>query len=180
MSKRTKILLSLLPVLFIFVLIFVFSSFDATGSSAQSSVIVKFIKKNIFPDLSKLRNKTDIRIVNDTISFIIRKSAHMSVYMLLGFFSFASLWFIKKKNARYFSAVAVGLIYAISDEIHQMYVPGRSCEFRDVCIDTCGAAIGAAICLVIVLITELRRVKAELEQYKQNQNQPIPERRASI
>ncbi len=181
MSKRTKILLSLLPVLFVFVLIFVFSSFDATDSSAQSSTIVKFIKKNIFPDLSKLKNKTDVRIVNDTIAFIIRKGAHMTVYMLLGFFSFASLWFIKNKKGRYFSAIAVSAIYAISDEIHQMYVPGRSCEFRDVCIDTCGAAFGAVICLVIVLLTELRRVRAELEQYKQGgqeeQRPQRPERR---
>ena len=172
MSKRTKILLSLLPVLFVFVLIFVFSSFDATDSSSQSSTIVKFIKKNIFPDLSKLKNKTDIRIVNDTISFVIRKGAHMTVYMILGFFSFASLWFIKNRKARYFSAVAVAAIYAISDEIHQMFVPGRSCEFRDVCIDTCGAAFGAFICLIIVLLTDLRRVRAELEKYKQTAPQP--------
>ena len=173
MSKRTKILLSLLPVLFVFALIFFFSSFDATDSSAQSSVLVKFVKEDIFPKLSKLRNKTDIKIVNDTVAFVIRKTAHISVYMVLGFFSFVSLWFIKNRKARYFSAVAVAAIYAISDEIHQMYVPGRSCEFRDVCIDTCGAAIGAVICLIIVLLTDLRRVRAELEEYKQSERSTV-------
>ena len=161
MNKRTKIILSLLPVVLVFILIFVFSSFDATSSASQSSKIVDFIKKYIFPDLSTLKNKHDTRIVNDTISFIVRKIAHLSVYTLLGIFSFTGLWAVKNKKKRYFSAVGICMAYAITDEIHQSFVPGRSCEIRDVIIDTCGSAFGAFVCLVILLLLELRRIKKQ-------------------
>ena len=161
MSKKTKILLSLIPVFAVFILIFVFSSFDATSSASQSSKIVNFIKKYIFPDLGTLRNKHDIKIVNDTISFIVRKVAHLSVYTLLGVFSFSGLWAVKNKKKRYFSAVGICMAYAITDEIHQSFVPGRSCELRDVIIDTCGSAFGALICLLVLLLLELRRIKKQ-------------------
>ncbi len=161
MNKKTKIILSLLPVVVVFILIFVFSSFDATSSASQSSRIVSFIKKYIFPDLSTLRNKHDIKIVNDTISFIVRKAAHLSVYTLLGVFSFTGLWAIKDKKKRYFTAVGICMAYAVTDEIHQSFVPGRSCELRDVIIDTCGSAFGAAVCLVVLLLLELRRIKKQ-------------------
>ncbi len=173
MNKKTKIFLSLLPIILVFVLIFVFSSFDATSSSSQSARIVRFIKKYIFPDLNTLKNKYDIKIVNDTASFIVRKIAHLSIYTLLGMFTFAGLWPINNKKARYFTAVGICMAYAVTDEIHQLYVPGRSCEIRDVLIDTCGSAVGALICLVIVLLLELRRIKKRQRRVSVKRNDMI-------
>lgn len=40
---------------------------------------------------------------------------------------------------------AFGTLYAVTDEFHQMFVPGRSCEIRDMCIDSCGVATGVLI-----------------------------------
>ena len=40
---------------------------------------------------------------------------------------------------------AIGALYAVSDELHQSFVPGRSCELRDMLIDACGVAAGVAI-----------------------------------
>ena len=34
-------------------------------------------------------------------------------------------------------------LYACSDELHQYFVPGRSCKFFDVCVDSTGAFFGA-------------------------------------
>ena len=44
-------------------------------------------------------------------------------------------------------AVAVGIcvLYAISDEVHQLFVPGRSGQFKDVFLDSGGAIVGAAL-----------------------------------
>jgi VanZ family protein len=39
----------------------------------------------------------------------------------------------------------IGTAYAVTDEIHQYVVPGRSCEVRDVVIDSCGVLVGALI-----------------------------------
>ncbi len=54
----------------------------------------------------------------------------------------------------FFPAWAVGTVYAITDEVHQFFVPGRSCEARDVAIDSCGVAAGV---LIWLLIRKMRR-----------------------
>ena len=55
----------------------------------------------------------------------------------------------------------VGLVYAISDEFHQTFIPGRSGELRDVLIDTTGVICEIAIVLIIIAI-----YKALGEKYK--------------
>jgi len=40
---------------------------------------------------------------------------------------------------------AAGVLYAVTDEIHQSFVPGRSCELRDVLIDSVGVLTGVTI-----------------------------------
>lgn len=42
---------------------------------------------------------------------------------------------------------SVGLLYALSDEIHQSFVPGRDCSAGDFIADAAGLAIGLAVCL---------------------------------
>ena len=34
------------------------------------------------------------------------------------------------------TSILIGALYAVSDEIHQLFIVGRSCEIRDVIIDT--------------------------------------------
>jgi len=41
------------------------------------------------------------------------------------------------------AALAIAVLYGVSDEYHQMFVPGRSCEAADVLADALGAATGA-------------------------------------
>ena len=47
------------------------------------------------------------------------------------------------------SAWIAGTLYAASDEFHQLFVEGRTCAFRDVCIDSAGAAAGILIASII-------------------------------
>lgn len=76
---------------------------------------------------------------------LIRKSAHFISYLILGFLvsnamlneaSTTSVW--KRRGASLLLCVA----YAISDEFHQIFVPGRGPLLKDVLIDGSGAAIG--------------------------------------
>lgn len=69
----------------------------------------------------------------------VRKTAHFLLFLslsgsLFGFFS----TFFKQANP-YFFAFATTALYAATDEFHQYFVPGRSCELRDVLIDSAGA-----------------------------------------
>ena len=42
-------------------------------------------------------------------------------------------------------SITLSFLYACTDEIHQIFVPGRSAQFRDILIDTLGASFGATI-----------------------------------
>ena len=51
------------------------------------------------------------------------------------------------------SAVIIAALYAVSDEFHQLFVPGRVCDPADFAVDICAAFIGA---LIVVLVTRAR------------------------
>ena len=39
----------------------------------------------------------------------------------------------------------IGTVYAVSDEVHQLFVEGRSCEVRDMLLDSAGVAAGVLL-----------------------------------
>lgn len=137
-NKKLSIAFWILSVICMAV-IFYFSSRTAEESSNQSggvlSLLIKLFGENFF-----------------TV-FIVRKSAHCLEFAGLCFlFNYALLFSKGKKSLVY--AFALTAAYAISDELHQIFVEGRSCEFRDWIIDCAGALIGIAAFLVIFKITE--------------------------
>lgn len=133
----------------VMVSIFSFSAQPASRSANTSKGITKKIVNAITKN-KNISQKKKNEMAKKWNNFI-RKAAHFALYLLLGASSFssASLTFIKKgkhfvqKNA--LIAFAFSVLYAISDEIHQLYVPGRSCELRDVLIDASGSIVGIFI-----------------------------------
>lgn len=69
--------------------------------------------------------------------WVIRKTAHMTLYAILAFCGACSQIKPSFKKVLLFCAC-----YACTDEFHQLFIPGRSGEIRDVCIDCLGACIG--------------------------------------
>jgi VanZ family protein len=49
---------------------------------------------------------------------------------------------------RIFAATALATLYGVSDEIHQMFVPPRTPDWRDICADAFGALTGAVVVAV--------------------------------
>ena len=45
-------------------------------------------------------------------------------------------------NNLYLISIILCIIYATSDEIHQLFVPGRACQLRDILIDSIGSITG--------------------------------------
>lgn len=90
----------------------------------------------------------------ESASFIVRKAAHFSAYTAMGILSFLTFVSYEKLRFKLRCAVsyAVCVLYAVSDEIHQHFVPGRSCEIRDMLIDSVGALLGLLVCLAVIFI----------------------------
>lgn len=125
--------------------IFWLSSRTAEESSAQSSDVLEWL----------------IRIFGDNFftTFIVRKLAHCLEFTGLSLLFSISLYFTRGKASPVYAIILTSL-YAITDEVHQIFVAGRSCEFRDWAIDTGGAVAGALAFLVILyLIKKLIRLK---------------------
>lgn len=89
----------------------------------------------------------------DLLHFLIRKSAHFIAYFILGILIIRTLQIGRKINVRFIVlAFSIGVLYAISDELHQLFIPGRSGEFRDVIIDSVGASLGIIFYIMIIAI----------------------------
>lgn len=76
--------------------------------------------------------------------FIFKKSAHIFVYAVLYWLLFRGVKLTlqgKFSNRTWAFALALTFIYAASDELHQMFVPGRYGTIRDVGYDMLGAGI---------------------------------------
>lgn len=129
-----KILLRFIPALLWMAVIFFLSHQAAESSDQQSGVFVAL--------LAPIAGGMDI----DLLTTIIRKSAHFSAYLILGILLFWALQPLTKSAKRAGGmSVIIAALFALSDEFHQSFIPGRSAELRDVAIDTAGSISGIII-----------------------------------
>lgn len=91
--------------------------------------------------------------------FFIRKNAHFFAYFMLGLLVMNALRTHRLLGwRRVMATILVCLMYAVSDETHQLFIPGRSGEVRDVMIDTAGSCAAVALyTLVSWLSTQARK-----------------------
>lgn len=89
------------------------------------------------------------------LNVFVRKAAHMTEYAALTVpaWLFVSTFEIKKLWGNIIPFVFAA-IYAATDEIHQLFVPGRSGQVRDVLIDSVGALLGIVFINIIMLIAD--------------------------
>ena len=100
----------------------------------------------------------------EQIHHLFRKCGHLTEYAILGLLLWRSIHQPDKKNPKPWRwdeaglALAIVLLYAASDEIHQVFVATRTALRSDVLIDTSGAA--AALLLLWLGKTILKRKPA--------------------
>lgn len=128
-KQKKKKLISWILLLSWMAFIFYMSQQTGQVSSGQSGKIVLLL------------SKIGIKISQENISnitFIIRKSAHFTEYFILYILLFNVIKnYLHTKKIIFYSIMGV-VIYAVSDELHQYFVPGRSAAIKDVFIDSCG------------------------------------------
>lgn len=132
--------------------IFYFSNQVANVSSASSGRIVNFLAQ-VLPALKNMPEEEKQEVCSNVLQPIVRKTAHFSIYTLLGFFTMNfALTFNTNNYKRTIASWGAGTLYATTDEFHQYFILGRSCEFRDVCIDSLGVFTGIMIAILLVKI----------------------------
>ena len=136
--------------LIIAVFIFVMSAQNSKSSSGMSGNVIRFIVDLVKGNLNET-NKLDL-VKN--WQFFVRKAAHWSIYFALGLFTvLAMLTYEISPWKRPAIAAGICLLYAVSDEVHQLFVPGRGGQIRDVLIDF----FGAVTAIIIVLLIRKKR-----------------------
>ena len=92
-----------------------------------------------------------------------RKIAHFSIYAALAIFAYNMFrQLIEQKQFIFAVTLIFCILIAVSDEIHQIFIPDRSAEIRDVLIDTLGACVGLA--LVWLVSTVVKKIKKSINK----------------
>ena len=141
-----------------FYIIFGFSSQNGEQSGRISEKITEAIleKSNKYNNLEEGEKE----IILHKVEFIIRKMAHFSIYTVVGLLLMALLSTYKIKNKWGFVVtIIIGILYAMSDEFHQSFSPGRTPKITDVCIDTLGVTLGAVLVILIKIIYKKMKTK---------------------
>lgn len=132
------------------IIIFLLSNQKAQDSKQLSNSFITKTIINIYEmKHGKITEEKKIEI-KENYSFIVRKTAHFTIYLVLGLL--VSLVLIGK-NLNIKQIIIYGVLicmaYAITDEIHQIFVSGRSGEIRDIIVDTCGSTVGILLNIII-------------------------------
>lgn len=121
-------------------LIFMFSNDTGVASTKKSDgVIVRTVQRIIRRDLTSEEKHKVLKY------FVVpvRKGAHLGVYFILGLLMISLIReYLDINNKSLLIALFICILYACSDEVHQLFVVGRSCEVKDMIIDSMGAGLG--------------------------------------
>jgi VanZ family protein len=136
-KKQKNILIPWAAVVLWLVFIFYLSAQPVYESNMLSKrvteVVVETVEK-VAPE-----SKLDVNRMNH----LLRKNAHFFAYLMLGILMMNLLGRSGVGGTKgIVLALGICVLYAISDEVHQLFVPGRGAQVRDVLIDSAGAIIG--------------------------------------
>lgn len=131
--------------------IFCMSAKNAQDSSEMSLTVGRTICGIFVSGYENLPEETQTAYAKN-IEFPIRKGAHVFEFTVLGFL--LGGFFLAEKKIRVtegqglffcICAFGAGVFYAITDEIHQLFVPGRAGRAIDVGIDSTGVLLGVFV-----------------------------------
>ena len=148
MRDKLSIVMSWALVVMTMLIIYNFSAQPAAESTVVSEGVVVEI-------LDVVMDKEEITPpVIQKFQFPIRKGAHITIFMLLGFCMLSAItksFRLKLWVCAIISEIAC-ILYAILDEIRQSFSEGRSANAFDVMIDSTGATLGILIFVLFLIL----------------------------
>lgn len=150
-------------VMFFVVLMIVFGLYYSSSMSYQAQTLVPkleqwLINKPLYGFFSLFRfTYSNVEISVQTmgyvhfIEFLIRKFAHLSIFMLLGISLYLYLYpYMTQRLIHMIVTFFLVFGYASFDELHQTFQPNRSGMIEDVILDSVGGLIGIVITALLV------------------------------
>ena len=133
-------------ILIILILLWMYIVFGFSGQNGEESSGISF-------KISMLLTRNNEEI-SRTIEPYVRKIAHFSEYAVGGILIFLLLLTFEKISPmiRNILSIIITIIYAITDEVHQVFIPGREGKIIDVYIDTLGIITGILFINLIIKI----------------------------
>ena len=146
-------------------IIFDFSADDGDESQTLSDKITIKVVHIIKPSYDSLP-KAEQKVLFNKVSFIVRKIGHFGEYGILGLLvTGLLLTFDKIRKIKLKWIVLISTlwctVYAVTDEVHQLFVHGRSAKVGDVFVDMFGGFLAAVI---LVAIWNKRSKRKEYEE----------------
>ena len=155
---KSKIIVSWVAVLLWMAVIFSLSAQPAVSSDQLSKGVTEIIVEIV-------EKITSIDLEVDDINHVVRKYAHFVAYLILGVLVLNALNISGSGSNLILLAGLICVGYAIGDEIHQMFVPGRGPQIKDVFIDSSGASVGIAIYQLTFIRTLNLRSKRHIVEF---------------
>ena len=155
-DKKTQIkILKIILIVVWMAIVFSFSNQGGTKSGNTSRkvtvAVVQVISDKPIEENEQLIEKVDK---------VIRKLAHYTIYTIGGFLIMNYAYTTDKKpKEKVIYSILFGAGYAVTDELHQFFVSGRSARIFDVGIDTLGVATGILIYLIIRKVIDITVIK---------------------
>lgn len=156
---KTNIIFLVLTLLWMLV-IFLYSAKTAEESEGQSMAVGMRVGSILHADFETWSEEAKLEFAQ-IYDKPIRKFAHMAEYAVLGLLLVGVVVpGSESKKKILFIAWLIAVVYACTDEVHQLLVPGRYGSIIDVGIDAIGAAIGVGVAKVFVNWIEKRQEKS--------------------
>lgn len=148
-----KRIMFLIMLVITFYIIFNFSAQDAQVSGSLSYKVTEYIIE-LLSKIKTMDLNTKLYYIG-RLHPIIRKLAHFAIYTVVGFSVMGFMCTFNMKNIyKFITSLSIGVIYAISDEIHQHFTPGRCASIKDVCIDSLGVLTGIFMLIILIVFLE--------------------------
>jgi VanZ family protein len=135
---------------------FIYFASTLQFSASNTSKIIRPLILWFFPDISE----ESLIFAH----FIIRKLAHLTEYAILGLLAARAFTTSSHQLLRlrwFFFSLLLVILYALSDEFHQSFVPSRTGTIYDSLIDITGGFIALAL---LALWRKIRKSKARQKQ----------------
>ncbi len=140
-------------------MIFAFSARNGEESTGDSYEVGMMFGKIVHHDFASWPESKQLAFA-EKVDHPIRKTAHAAEYAAFAML-LVGAWYDKNRKNRWNVLIpwAIATAYAATDELHQLFVPGRSGQLSDVALDGAGAAVGTAILFLVIFVCKRIKIR---------------------